>query len=80
MVNSLDLWILRIRLIRNMSIGFLYQLLLRGSSSSQSIMDRSVPSLGLVPINRLLAWTTETLPLVWELIPTHLVAFMAVIN
>jgi len=64
MTISLGFWISCIWLIRNTSIGFLYQLIMRGNSSSQLIIDGSAPSLGLVPINRLLAWTTETLPLV----------------
>ena len=46
----------------------------------QLIMDRSAPSLGLVPINRLLASTINTLPLVWELIPMYHVALWAVIH
>jgi hypothetical protein len=41
-------------------------------------MNRSVPSFRSVPMNRLLATTIVTLPLVWELIPTRSIAFWAV--
>ena len=67
-------------LIRNTSIGFLFQSLLRGNSSSPLIMDSNAPSLGLAPVNQLLVSTLETLSFVCELLPMCLVALQAVIN
>jgi len=67
-------------LIRDTSFSFLFELFLRINSFSQLIVDRSMPSLQLVPMNRLLAWTIVALPLVGRITSNWSIAFRVVVD
>ena len=66
--------------IRDTSFSFLFELFLRINSFSQLIVDRSMPSLQLVPMNRLLAWTIVALPLVGRITSNWSIAFRVVVD